>query len=133
MPYFVLGRYDEAIDLLQRAAVALQQSPMILLWLGGLYAKAGRSEDAARVLAELQERSAKQFVPALGFAWIHLWRGDLDQGLQYLAQAFEERNAVVYFVGTWLGLEHLRADPRYIDLLRKAGLESALGTGAGSV
>ncbi|MSV28397.1 MAG: tetratricopeptide repeat protein [Bryobacterales bacterium] len=72
-----LGRGTEAIKPLERA-VALSDAPGFVGNLGLGYARAGRLDDARRLLRELEERGGRgEYVPALALLAIHTALGDL--------------------------------------------------------
>jgi Tfp pilus assembly protein PilF len=85
-----LGRAEEAIEVFERA-VTLSHVPLFVGLLGQAFARAGRLEDAARLLSELDERAERgEYVPAFAWLTIHVGRGDLPGIRTALAQALEE-------------------------------------------
>ena len=74
-----LSRYEEAIETLEKVLV-ISRAPMFMGLLGAAYARAGRADDAIRLLNELEDRSsqANLFPPVLSFppmwAWARLAR-----------------------------------------------------------
>ncbi len=100
------------------AAIYGRQSQLTEDWVRSLE----RAEEASRILAEVEELSARQHVSPLAFAMIHTALGDLEKAYEWWEKAVEERE-------TWLALvlrEPLYAEPlagpRYQALLRKANL-----------
>jgi serine/threonine protein kinase/Tfp pilus assembly protein PilF len=75
-----LERNEEAIDALERA-VAMSRAPIFVGALGFACARAGRPDDAIRLLNELEDRSERgEYVPAFALLAIYLgqgvtWRG----------------------------------------------------------
>lgn len=122
LPYTQLGRHDEAIAALRKAAAAMRQSPWVLMLLGGALARAGLASEAEQVTADLRQRAAQGFIPALCFGWIHLWLGEQDKAYEWLDRAFSERNAMAWFFAGWPGLEWMRAEPRWNALLERYGV-----------
>jgi tetratricopeptide (TPR) repeat protein len=100
------------------AAIYGRQSQLTGDWVRSLE----RAGEASRILAEVEELSARQHVSPLAFAMIHTALGDLEKAYEWWEKAVEERE-------TWLALvlrEPLYAEPlagpRYEALLRKANL-----------
>jgi tetratricopeptide (TPR) repeat protein len=114
------GRAGQAIALLEPIAGSsmLRQSS-----LGHAYAVAGRTDRARRVLARLQETSARSYVPAYWFAVVHAGLGNSDEALRHLERAYEERSTVLAYVLIDPRLASLRDDPRFLALSRKLGGE----------
>jgi len=85
-------------------------------------ALAGRTDEARRMLAELEKLALREYVPAalLAEAWVAL--GEHDRAFEALDRAIEERTIVVM----WLALDRhwdpLRRDPRFARLLPRVGL-----------
>ncbi|GAG23814.1 unnamed protein product, partial [marine sediment metagenome] len=120
--YVDAGMYDEAIAELEIAA-NLAGGVTHLGILGQAYAGAGRNDDAARELERLTEFAKQHDVPAHKFALIHAGLGDKDQAFAWLEKAYENREFVMPILQVAEGLDSLRDDPRFDDLLRRIGLE----------
>jgi serine/threonine-protein kinase len=85
-----LGRHDEGLILLERAMV-LSRAPTFVCTLGLGLARAGRTEDAKRLLGELEERASRgEYVPAFAPLAIHVGLGDLPAIRRGLAASLEE-------------------------------------------
>jgi len=85
-----LGRNEEAIESLDRAAT-LSRAPIFVGLLGFGYGRAGRAEDANRLLRELEDRGSRgEYVPSFAPFAIHLGLGDLPAIRRTLASAIEE-------------------------------------------
>ena len=82
----------------------------------------------ARLKHNQHRRSAGSYVPYSDFAWTYVALGDKDLALQVLEKAFAEREPMA-----WLNVapewDPIRAEPRFQDLVRRAGLP--VNTGAG--
>jgi serine/threonine protein kinase/Tfp pilus assembly protein PilF len=115
-----LGRHDEAIVMLERA-VTLSRAPIFVGLLGLVSGRAGRLEDAARLLRELEDRAGRgEYVPAYTRLSIHVGRGDLPAMRTALAQVLEEATPPAAISGTGGPfLEELRADPEIDRMLRE--------------
>ena len=48
---------------------------------------------------------------------------DDDETLQWLENAYEQRDQIVYSMGVDTGLDRVRSNPRFTALLKKMGLE----------
>lgn len=116
-------RLTEAVEEQRRAVDLAPGSPALKAALGQALAQAGRPEEARRLLAELEERSAREYVESSDFAFLWTALGEPDRALDRLEQACEERSRFVAFLATWPIYDPLRAHPRWPELLKKAGLE----------
>ena len=121
--YEGLGRYDAAIDAHERAA-EIRRCPLVIMFLGGAYADAGRVDDARRILEELTRLRTEAYTTALSLEYVYTKLGEIDLAMEWAAKAFEERNAFVFFGARFPGLERLASDPAYVALLTKARSES---------
>ena len=109
-----LGRYDEAIDEFERAGE--------LGHLGYTYGVAGRTEEASAVLAELERRAERRYVPPYAFALVHIGLGNTSAALDALERGFELRDTTMSSIKVAPELAPLRNEPRFIALLEKMGL-----------
>jgi serine/threonine protein kinase/TolB-like protein len=120
------GMHDAAVAEL-RQAVALGGGPVPLADLGCLLARLDRKPEAQQVLEELNELGKRMYVqpPYLGFVNASL--GNLDKAFACFAQGMEHENGSLAYLREYCicaGLDDLRADPRFAELLGKIGLEA---------
>jgi len=91
-----LGRNEEAIESLERVAT-LSRAPIFMGVLGLGYARAGRIDDATRLLREMEDRGSRgEFVPAFAPLAIHVGLGDLPAMRRTLAAGPGGRHAPVH-------------------------------------
>jgi eukaryotic-like serine/threonine-protein kinase len=82
-----LERHEEAIQVLERV-VTLSRAPIFVGILGLAYARAGRLDEANRLLHELEDRGSRgEFIPAFAPLTIHTGLGDLPAIRRALAAA----------------------------------------------
>jgi TolB-like protein/tetratricopeptide (TPR) repeat protein len=121
-----LGRYGEAIAELERA-LTLNRQPHLLGALGHAFARAGRRDDALKVVAELSgtpsdERGYTQF----GLIWAYAGLEDRDRAFAALEKAYDARLGRMVWLQVDPLLDPLRSDPRLSDLARRVGLPPTL-------
>jgi tetratricopeptide (TPR) repeat protein len=93
--------------------------------LGRLFGRAGRREDAERMLAELRAMSRTSYVSPFFHAIIHVGLGDKDRAFEWLERCEKERVvALSLFARVGPLLDPLRSDPRFAALLRRMNLAS---------
>ena len=92
-------------------------------YLGEVYAAAGKTDEARKVLEELKELSKHRYVSPFTFACIYSALNEKDQAFECLERAYQDRSyrMATLSVENW-GVNHLRSDPRYKDLLRRLNL-----------
>jgi tetratricopeptide (TPR) repeat protein len=114
------GKLDEAIALYEKDQAAF---PVPSAGLAIAYARAGRREDARRVLGDLLEDARKHYVAGDTIAPIYVALGDNDEAFRWLERAYAEHSAPLSAVGVREEFRPLHADPRFADLLRRIGLD----------
>lgn len=125
------GQYPEAIAELEKARQLDDSSP-VLASLGRTYAVTGRTRDAQRVLAQLQERAKTHYVSPFFLALIYTGLHDDPHALDALDEAYQQHDWVLVWMSVSLALDPLRSQPRFTDLLRRLnypGGQAAFPTG----
>src|SRR5438552_3933663 len=115
------GMNNEAILEIEKAIELSGKSVFILDDLGYIYARAGRREDAMKVLEDLERTAADEYVPAYGRVVIHAALGDHEKALTWLEKAYEERSFLVY-LKVDPAFDALRVEERFVKILQKIGL-----------
>lgn len=118
-----MASYGEAIEFLERAAATSNRSPGVLGHLARVYALAGRREEALRIVDELERRREAGYVTPAAFVFSSIGLGDREQAFVWLERAYAERSNLLWLLKVTPGLDLLRDDPRFADLLRRVGLE----------
>ena len=120
MTYMQVGQHSEAIAALEKALEVTKgrQSHYVAL-LGGAYASAGRRSEALGLLAELTERSSREYIPPFHLAFLHIPLGNADEAISCLEKACAERNALAWWPQVCPFYDPLRAHPRFPALLAK--------------
>jgi TolB-like protein/Tfp pilus assembly protein PilF len=116
------GRYDEAIAAMEKARMLANEHPATLAALAHILAGAGRMEEARALADRLTELSRQQHVSPF---WLALAYAGLDEkaaALGALEKAYEQRDVILVWLGTEPRLDSLRAEPRFIEILRRIGL-----------
>ena len=111
---------DEAVAELQKAAQLSGESPTIMANLARAYIATGKKSEAIKILNDLTKRSNATYSHASEIAVIYAALGNSDQAINWLEKGYEER----FNPGVLLrpGLDPLRSDPRFQDLVRRVGL-----------
>ena len=87
------------------------------------YAVAGNRNEALKILEELFKRSKQGYVSQYAIASIYAALEKNDQAFEFLEEAFKERDRSLLLLKIDPRVDNLRADPRFIALLEKVGLE----------
>jgi TolB-like protein/Flp pilus assembly protein TadD len=125
--YVQQGMFDEGISDIELASEMLEGRNLIpAAYLGFAYARAGRRNDAERVLRELQEISAERFVNPDYLAIVLIGLGENDRAIEWLYRATEARTDWPVFFPVDPVTDSIRSDPRYQELLRRVGLSELI-------
>jgi tetratricopeptide (TPR) repeat protein len=131
-----LGRFDDAVQTLGRAVQVTDRAHFFELALyGAALQAAGRGDEARAVLAEMESRSAKEYVPPFDRALLLAVFGRDEDALVQLERAYEERNALLWYRIHLPYLDGLAGSPRYraiAEKLARLAPVSAVVRGKGS-
>jgi eukaryotic-like serine/threonine-protein kinase len=107
-------RKGQVLDTAVRSYDALIAGPLAAL---------GRGEEAAEILARLEEESRQQYVRAETLAMGYAATGELDRAFACLERAYQARSAGLVYLHIDPAYAPLRGDPRFADLVRRIGLK----------
>lgn len=99
-----------------------QNPRMAAAALGYAYGKAGRHDDATRIINELDEIAKDRPVPPQEKAIIYMGMGELDKAFQQLEASYSEHFSALAYLTTDPLYEDLQIDPRYADLAHRMKL-----------
>ena len=106
LAYCALGRYDEGAEKLQRLASIAGLN--FKGYVAYAFGKAGRVDECASILAELEELTKTVHVPSFQVALARLGLGQNDCAMDWIEKAFIER------AGPWF--PYMRVDPLFDQL-----------------
>jgi tetratricopeptide (TPR) repeat protein len=120
--YLRLGRYDEAVDEINRWA-APDQGPWAWAARATVYSRLGHAEEARRELVKLERLSGSRAdrTPALLIAYSGT--GQKERVIELLQRAYSEHSNAIVQIKVDPMYDPVRNDPRFKDLLRRVGLE----------
>jgi serine/threonine-protein kinase len=121
---FQQGRYAEALSLFQKEKEnsrgwALHIQP----WIGMAYARQGMTDEARTILSDLISQYQQNHVPPTLVAALCFVLGDIDEGFQWMEKAYEDYDSWVRLLKTDTVFDPVRDDPRFLEILKKIGLE----------
>ncbi len=119
--YVEKGMFKEAICELETART-LEDTPRARAILGYALGVAGRTDEAARILSELEELAGEKYVSPYFRVLIYTALGERDQALEWLSKAYEERGEWLVWLKVDPKLDSLRSDPRFKEALKNVGL-----------
>ncbi|MGB3862157.1 MAG: protein kinase [Candidatus Aminicenantaceae bacterium] len=113
--------YGKAIYFLQKAAQL--GMTFALGWLGWAMTQAGKKDEAAKVLDQLDEIAKQRYISPFQKALIFIGLDRIDEAFEHLELAYEEREPfLAYFLLDWIP-GPVRSDSRYTAILKKIGLD----------
>jgi len=117
------SRFDEAVAEMEKTIHSYPESSYYRGYLGYTLAKAGRSEDARKILGELTEEAKTKYVSWLGIAYIYSGLSEKDHSFAALELAYQQGETRMDTLRARADLAPFwKSDPRFTDLLRKIGL-----------
>ena len=120
--YIFKGEISRGIEEL-RHAMLLDDDPAMLATRGYGYAISGNTEEAEKALVVLENLSSKRVISLYHFATIYAGLGDREKALEFLQRCLEHRNWELRSLTTDPFWDNLRDDPRFVELLKKVGME----------
>ena len=120
--YATEGRGEPAIVAARRAAATAGDAETSVV-LGYACARAGRRDEALRILGSLVERWRTGNGSAGRIAVIHAGLGDREQALDWLGRAQREHDVWMSQLKVDPVFDGLRGDGRFDSLVRQVGLE----------
>jgi tetratricopeptide (TPR) repeat protein len=120
--YDRMGNHGEALKAFERG-VAIEPGPISISLLGYEYASSGNQEQARKVIEQLNHLPAQTYVAPCGPAWVYLALGENNTALDLLEKAYQERSGCVTDLKVGPEWDPLRYEPRFIELLKKVGLD----------
>jgi serine/threonine-protein kinase len=117
------GKHNEAVPEYEKA---LSRSPGSMLArsdLGYAFAKAGKREDALRVIDEMQKSPGQRRASPFHLALVYIGLGENDRAIDLLQQAYNERGERLVWIRSDARFDPLRQDPRFKEILTGMGLD----------
>jgi TolB-like protein/Tfp pilus assembly protein PilF len=114
--------FEEAILSFEEAVRLFGESAAFRGWLGYSYAAADKKEKALEILNGLIEESKIKYVSAGDIAHVYVGLHEIDRAFEWLDKAYEERSRDLVYIRKLPGLDLIRSDRRYQDLLRRMNL-----------
>jgi TolB-like protein/Tfp pilus assembly protein PilF len=121
--YGMKGRYEEAISEMNTVIGLNGRLPHYVAALGRIEANSGHKVEAQKMVNELLAREKTEYVSSADIALVYAALGDKEKALERLDEAITKgelwTNVNLKIGPAW---DDLRGDPRFAELLRRAGL-----------
>jgi Tfp pilus assembly protein PilF len=117
------GKFDEAVTEMEKVVRLIPESSFYRGYLAYALAKAGKTEEARKILSELVEEAKTKYVSWLGIADIYEGLGEKDHSFAALELAYQQGDTRMDVIRARAdGDSFWTADPRFAELLKKIGL-----------
>ena len=120
--YALMGRYPEALAMLEKGRSLAGDLPSILGAMGQVCALAGDERRAHELLAELDRLSETRYVPSTCFAVVWLGLGENIKALEWLERGCGLGESPLTTLKVHPVYDPLRGEPRFGELLRRLRL-----------
>lgn len=122
--YLEKSMFEEALSELQsEITISGGSESTAEAWIGIAYARMGEKNKAEEILENLLKLSEKAFVTPYFIAILNFHLKEIDQGFKWLAKTYEENDSWLNFINVDPGVDSVRPDPRFKELLKKMNLE----------
>ncbi|HEV2643913.1 MAG TPA: hypothetical protein VGT98_14450, partial [Candidatus Elarobacter sp.] len=118
----VEGDLDESIRVLSEAITMPDSGTYTRATLGYALARAGREREARRILADLETRSADEYVSPVAFATLLLGFNDVERALEWAERAWDDRRGWLAYLKVNPIVDPLRGHPRFEALVQRMRL-----------
>ncbi|MDB4869752.1 MAG: protein kinase [Gemmatimonadales bacterium] len=122
LSYAAKGLYKDAISHAERGLSLSPEVNLLRALLAVVYAMAGERQSAERVLAELLERSQREYVGPTMVSWVYANMDQPDSAFEWLAKASSARDCTLGFGIRVPVYDRISGDPRFQELLAGLGL-----------
>ncbi len=123
LTYLANHQFDASITTAEKAVTVSGRAPGALGVLGLAYGAAGRKGDANKIVDELLQLQKRRYVTPMALVYVYIGLGNKDQAFVWLEKAYGERSNHIAFFKVSPVVDPLRSDPRFIELLRRTGLD----------
>jgi len=117
--YREMGRFDEAIALYEKAQ---NISGRPAFGLAITYARMNRPDQAREILAKTIA-SRRSYTPGDAVGHVYVALGAHEAAIRELERACDERSSSLHFIGIAPEFAPLRPDKRFVDIVRRIGLD----------
>lgn len=125
------GKYADAIACFQRARQFSGDNSETISMIAYAMAQSGDQAGARAVLNELKARA--RYVPPHNIAMIYNGLGEMEEALEWLEEAYEDRDVRLSFLRVDPKWDSLRGHRRFERILRRIGLPSDAKSGSASL
>ena len=117
--YLQMAKYKDAIESIIRFA----EQPNFTPTLAYAYAISGKKEKAQEILGDILKNLEHQYFSLVQIAEVYVALGDKKQAFFWLDKTLSESESTISMLKILPELDPLRSEPRFTELLKKAGLE----------
>ena len=117
-----LGQPGPALDAHKQALALTGPSAWNLASLASARAQMGDTDEAERILGDLERRSASEWITPLSLAAIYASLGRYDEAVAAVERGFEVRDCWVVALGVEPAWTALRGEPRFEAVVAKVGI-----------
>jgi tetratricopeptide (TPR) repeat protein len=117
MVYSRLSGHDKAISLFKKSSALAEGEGFAPIYLAIELAKAGNTDHARGMLAEMLKMSSTGYVPPVFIAWLYGALNEMDEAFKWLEKAYQEKDGLVIYIKVEPAFETLKTDPRYDDFV----------------
>ncbi len=117
-----LGEFDEAIKEAKRASETQGPHSFAKLGLASIYARAGKREQAVKLLEEIQSDTFGDYKSPTLVAMVKFGLGENDEAFSWLERAYQEHDLGLLYFREFPWCSEYRSDPRWLVIERKMGL-----------
>jgi len=110
--------YDDALMEFNKALTLPGSRWFVQANIARTYALSGKRVEAKKLVAELEESSQRQYVPAMYLAAIYAALGNGERSIRWIQRAYEERSDYMIYLKTEPSVDAFRSDPRFQGLLK---------------
>ncbi len=111
--YTFMERYEEALEKCEKTGLFFDKV--------AIYYLSGRRDEAFKLFRE-RDTENPSYADPFQTASIHALFGEHDQAFEWLDRANESRHPLMRWIKVWPTFDSLRSDPRYVELLERAGI-----------
>jgi serine/threonine-protein kinase len=113
------GMYPEAIA---ETRTSIELNNLGKGYLGLWLARSGKRDEALKLLNELRQESARNYVQSYNFALIYIGLNDKEEALNWLEKQMSGRSETANTYAVAPELDDLRSEPRFKEMLKRMNL-----------